>query len=157
MPVKKTIAIVGATEKEGKLLAEKLATSKQHLLLVSDDLEMLSSFKASLTEKIPNADIDSIECVKDGCWEADVILLAVPEKEEKTMGRLMKEVATQKIVATVLQGACEHAELQKLLPYSRLVNIQIDYDSDQIKVSGTHADANKEISNIFIESGFQLQ
>jgi predicted dinucleotide-binding enzyme len=157
MPVKKTIAIVGATEKEGKSLSEKLAKSQHHLLLVSENPEKLSSFRESLKEKIPGADVDSIQCVKDGCWEADIILLAVPENEEKTIGKLMKEVATQKIVGTVLPPACEHSELQKLLPYSRLVNLEIDYDSDRIKVSGNNVDANKEISNIFIESGFQLQ
>lgn len=150
----KTIAIVGATEREGVLLSEKLACAKQRLLLVSDNPEKLLALQAKVLEVRPQADVDVVECIKDGCWEADIIILCVPASVDKMVAMLMKEVSTQKIVVSILQKQCDGEELQKLLPYSKLVNLTVDQYSNQISVAGADATANEEILNIFLQAGF---
>jgi hypothetical protein len=150
---KKTIAIVGATEKEGTQIAGKIANKHNRLLLVSENMEKLISLQNILSKKDPDAEIETIECVKDGCWEADIILLAVQPEDEKKVAEMMKEVATQKIVGSLSENTIPVDELQKILPYSRLVKVSGISDSKNISVTGNDAGANKEILDIFLHAG----
>ena len=101
MATKKTIAIVGATDKTGRAIVNQFASMPYRLLLVSNNPNELYQFTKKITKEYPDAEIESLECVKDGCWEADVIIIAVAPAEEKQVAELMKEVATQKIVVVV--------------------------------------------------------
>lgn len=156
MAVKKTIAIVGATEKAGIEIANEFASEDYRLLLVSDNMEKLSDVTEKLSQKKPAAEIESIECVKDGCWEADIIVLAVAANEEKMVAEMMKEVATQKIVVSLSDCDIQNEQLQKILPYSKLVNVSYIANSKEISIAGNNAPANKEISDIFLKAGYYL-
>jgi len=102
MSVKRSIAILGATEEIGKKIAFRLMHSDFSLLLISNHKEALDYLSKNIEEKKPKAEINFIECVKDGCWEADIIILAVEPMEENRVAQLMKEVATRKIVVSIL-------------------------------------------------------
>ena len=115
MSVKKTIAIVGATEKNGTEITNRFAQTDYRLLLVSNDIRQAYTIIKKYTENKPTAEIDSIECVKDGCWEADIIILAVPSHEEKIVAEMMKEVATQKIVVSISCQESQNVELQPFI------------------------------------------
>ena len=156
MSVMKTIAIVGATEKAGTEIATEFAGKDYRLLLISDNVEKLSILSEKLSQKKSTAEIESIECVKDGCWEADIIFLAVAPEEEKMVAQMMKEVATQKIVVSLSKCDIEHQQLQQILPYSKLVNINHVAGSKEIIIAGNDALANKEISDIFLGAGYHL-
>ena len=153
MPLKKTIAIVGATGKTGTQIANQLMQSDYRLLLVSNNKEQLDYLLKNITDKNPKAEIDSIECVKDGCWEADIIILAVPSQEEKMVAEMMKEVATQKIVVSIANVESEKVDLPHLLPYSRLVKV-FNIQSKEIFIGGDHEEANQEILAIFKNAGY---
>jgi predicted dinucleotide-binding enzyme len=154
MSVKKTIAIVGATENKGAEFANKLAGKGFRLLLISNDSEKLSHLSESIAADKPNAEVDTLECVKDGCWEADVIILSVACSEEKAVAGIIKEVATQKIVAIVSDERNLPEELQHILPYSRLVKVSFGSYLKEMIISGNNDDANEEIAEIFNQAGY---
>jgi predicted dinucleotide-binding enzyme len=156
MALKKTIAIVGATDKKGTEIANDFAFMDYRLLLVSDNMNKISVLSKSLFEKGSTAEIDTVECVKDGCWEADIIILAVDAEQKKMVAEMMKEVATQKIVVVVSESDNEHQEIQQVLPHSKLVSATIIENSKEIILSGNDEWANKEISNIFLKAGYRL-
>ncbi len=150
MAVRKTIAIVGATEKAGVEIVERFSGMPYRLLLVSNNAEQLSQLATDISRKNRNAEIDTLECVKDGCWEADIIILAVPACEEKQAAEMMKEVATQKIVVVVSNTEVEH-----FLPYCKVVKISFAAKNKMI-LSGNNLTANEEISKIFNQAGYQV-
>ncbi len=154
MAAKKTIAIVGATEKAGTQIANKLAQNDYRLLLVSNNINQLTQLSKNITDKKLKAEIDAIECVKDGCWEADIIILAVPAHEEKKVAGMMKDVTTQKIVVSISNEKNATTGLQQILPYSKLVEVSNILKSKEIFISGENKEANEEILTIFQEAGY---
>ena len=157
MSVKKTIAIVGATESKASDIVYQFAKSDFRLLLISNDVTSLSLLSENIMSTNPQAEIDFVECVKDGCWEADVIILATSFDEEKYVAELMKEVATQKIVVSISDERNSHDALQQILPHSKLVKVSFTFHSNAILVSGFDEEANSEISEIFEKAGYVVK
>lgn len=156
MPVKRSIAIVGATEEAGIEIASDFACEHYRLLLVSNDLVRLSQLQKNIFRKHPKAEIDVIECMKDGCWEADIIILAVPSYEEKIAAGMMKEVATQKIVVRLSSQENEDVAFQQILPNSKLVRVSDILASKEIVIAGSDQEANEEVAGIFQNAGFHI-
>jgi len=154
MAVKKSIAIIGATEKAGSEIASKLAKDDYRLLLVSNNEKELTHLLNNINKNKPIAEIDTIGCIKDGCWEADIIILAVDSNDAKEMAEKMKEVATQKIVVQILSQQNIDTSLQHLLPYSKIVEVFNILKSTEILITGNDDEANKEISGIFHNAGY---
>jgi len=155
MATKKTIAIVGATEDAGRAIVDRFASMPYRLLLISHNPDDLNRLTEAIAKQHPAAEVESLECVKDGCWEADIIIVAVEGAEEQKVAELMKEVATQKVVVVVTQNENECKEMEKLLPYSKIVKAFINMETVEIILSGNNEAVNEEISNIFIQAGFQ--
>jgi predicted dinucleotide-binding enzyme len=153
MAANKTIAIIGATEKNGIDIATRFAQINARLLLVTNKMEKLPEVLEMITRRKPIAEIDTAECVKDGCWEADIILLAVEPSEENKVAEMMKEVATQKIVVSISDKELENESLQQILPHSKLVKVS-NVLSKEIFIAGEDEEANEEILNIFLEAGY---
>lgn len=163
MSVRKSIAIVGATENIGEKITMRFMKSNYSLLLISNNKDKLDYLAKKVAEKKPKAEINSMECVKDGCWEADIIILAVPAFEEGEVAKLMKEVATQKIVVDVSNEENACGELQKILPYSKVVRVFGDFYSKELIIKGDSETVNepawaaaREISEIFIQAGYRV-
>lgn len=154
MAIKKTIAIVGATEKTGTALLNQFVQTDYRLLLVSKDIDKLNQLAQNIRAKNSKAEIDSVECVKDGCWEADIIILAVVPQQEREVAEIMKEVATQKIVVSISDERNANKDLQKILPYSKLVSVGNILQSKEIFISGIDHAVNEEISTIFNHAGY---
>ena len=134
MAAKKTIAIIGAAGEMGSAIAKALINSNYRLLLMSRNKGNIGKLYAYLKRTSPSAEVAVIECEKEACWEADIILLAVPYKVEKEVAEKIREVATQKIaidlsnplnetydylITTPDTSAAE--ELQTALPNSKVV------------------------------------
>jgi predicted amino acid dehydrogenase len=154
MANKKTIAIVGATGNTGRAIVNQLASVPYRLLLFSNKSGELYQFTKDISKKYPGADVESIECVKDGCWEADIIVIAVADGEEKEVAILMKDVATQKIVVAVAQKENDCEELQKFLPYSKVLKAYINAETNEVLLSGKSETVNEEILDIFSQAGY---
>lgn len=153
--MKKTIAVVGATEKNGKAIAKKLASGCYRLLLVSDEATELEQLGNNITTKQPNSDVETLDCVKEGCWEADIIILAVPPEKMLEVASKIKEVATQKIVIEMWGDENKSTELKKILPYSKLVSVS-GFGSPEIIINGEHKAVNEEIKQIFMPDAFSV-
>lgn len=159
MAAKKTIAIAGATGKTGIVIANKLANADYRLLLISKDEPRLTEILIDIKRKAPEAEADISNCEKEGCWEADIIILADPFYAAKEVAEKIKEVATQKIVVSVLnldtlfvQPPIE--ELQVLLPHSQVVKVFHISKTGQTLISGDDEDAVQTISNMVESAGF---
>lgn len=154
--MKKTIAIVGATEATGKTIIEKIAYTHYRLLLISNTLREPGHLRDELSAAHPGIEIDILDCLKDGCWEADIIILAVPPENLREVAERIKEVATQKIVIEIFSAKDNLQELSKILPYSRLVSISGDLQSE-INISVDDKSVAAEISKIFNLADFHAR
>lgn len=155
MAVKKTIAIVGATENEGRRIANQFACMPYRFLFISNKMIELEELTNLILEKYPEAEIENLECIKDGCWEADIIILAVPPDENQKVAGLIKEVATQKIVVEISDEEKDLNELRKILPYSKLVRVSGNFQLKEIVIKGDNEIVNEEIRTIFNGVGYK--
>ena len=70
-----------------------------------------------------------MNCAREGCWEADLILLATAPFKESAIANAIREVAIQKMGISVKKVdnyenmSCK--KLEKLLPHSKVVIAQI--------------------------------
>ncbi len=119
----KTIAIVGAANKEAENILKVLLRANCHLLLLASDQIELRQISKVLKKEKPVAGISLIDCIRDGCWEADVVVIAVPVEKEKEVAERVKEVVTQKIVISMkIADTIPGIKLQQLLPFSKVVH-----------------------------------
>ena len=88
--------------------------------------------------------------MRDGCWEADIIILDISDDEQQEVVELIKEVATQKIVVSFSEN--ENNELQALLKYSKVVKVFNAINSPALSFWGKDQDAVLEASGIFKNS-----
>jgi len=174
---KKTIAIIGATEIMGAAITKNLSKGNYRLLLFGHDREKLEILAEEIKEISPAADIECLGCLVDASWEADIIISAVPAGAEKEIAKMIKDVATQKIVISIPEpinisgsyismdtSAAE--ELQKLLPNSKVVKTfnaadAIDLtlalaDGKQIDsfIAGDDKEAVQAVKEIVSNAGF---
>ena len=180
MTVRKTIAIIGASGEMGSAFAKALVNSNYRLLLMSRDRSKAEQLSACLRKNTPTAEVGVISCEKDACWEADIILLTVPYKEEKEVAEKIREVATQKVIIDVsnpLNESHDHLitapdtsaaeELQKALPNSKVVKAfstifaadlnRSDKERNQIKtfIAGDDQEALQTVNEMAIAMGLQ--
>jgi predicted dinucleotide-binding enzyme len=121
--VKKTIAIIGATDKMGTAVAKELVTGPYHLLLLGDDADCLDHLLGELNAIAPGTDAEVVHCMIDASWEADIIILAIPLCEENKIAVKIREVATGKTVISIADsdGEMTTQELKERLPYSKVI------------------------------------
>lgn len=178
MTTPKTIAIIGATEKMGSAIAESLAKSNNRLLLMSNEAEKLEALKSKLENVYGSATIDIISCSKEASWEADIIVVAMPNEDEKNVAEKIRDVAVGKIVISISNplkqnyGELIHSntsvaeELQKMLPYSKVVktlntklasnfiSIVIDGNKPDTFIAGNNGEAVDTVSELIRTAGF---
>jgi predicted dinucleotide-binding enzyme len=158
-----TIAIVGAEGKTGSVLAYKFAQHNRYrLLLVSEDESQLSQLSDSIMENFPDTELESIGCLKDGCWEADIIMLDVPTSSVIEVAKKIQEVATQKIVFTLSANEDNipspfalTGEWQQLLPNAKVVTAFNKLTTTETVLAGNDEESVQTIAEIIRKIGFQ--
>ena len=137
MAVKKTIALIGEIQGKEKILS-RLAKNYR-LLWVTNEDDPYTHLSQSTISEFSEAEVEIIACAKEGCWEADIIVLKVNEIEKELIEGI-REVATQKIV--VVLGKDEDTVpalvnklllVQEGLPYSKVVRV---YPEPETVVAG---------------------
>lgn len=134
MSAKKTIAIIGATGNMGSAIAKSLAKGNYRLLLIGSSSEKMEALYSEIQIMQPLADIEIMNCAFEGCWEADIIIPAVPYAAEREVAAKIRDVATGKIVISIsnplneaytalvtVTGKSAGEELQSALPYTKVV------------------------------------
>jgi 8-hydroxy-5-deazaflavin:NADPH oxidoreductase len=146
MAAKKTIAIIASTEQKVSAIVNKLYLENYRLLLLSKCADQFNELSTEVQSKYPGAEFEVIDCMREGCWEADIIILDISCSEQKEVAELIKEVATQKIVVSFVEN--ENNEIQNLLKYSKIVTAFNTPDSSHISLCGKNQDAVLEVSEI---------
>jgi len=162
MAVKQTIAFIGAADELCTVLVKKLAEANYPLLFISNDGYRYQQLTDQIKSDIPNADIETTDCVKEGCWEADIIALFDNTTLEKELIERIKVVATQKIVICIStsgianSASMETRDLQQMLPNSKVIQLFYDPARLQLLVAGANQEAINLVSIIFENAGFKI-
>lgn len=123
----KTIAILTKQEDSPLELLKVLAGQKLQLLVVSSNQERNLRLIKQFEQLDSEAELDFISCEKEGCWEADVIILYQVAEFPSAIIERIREVATQKTVLVVSQGHAqsEGLDFKELLPHSRVIAVAL--------------------------------
>ena len=146
MAAKKTIAIITSTEQKTSAVVNKFSGEGYRLLLLEKELNQLSELSAEIKLTHPALEFEVVNCLKDGCWEADIIILDISCGEQKEVAELIKEVATQKPVISFSDH--ENIELENSLKYSKVVTVVKKGASNETSLCGKDHDALIEVSEI---------
>tara|TARA_R100000935_G_C2799660_1_gene149863 strand:+ start:595 stop:1071 length:477 start_codon:yes stop_codon:yes gene_type:complete len=154
----KTMAILGDTGKFSPALLEILAKLDLRLLFVSEDEALKEKLKQELGDLKTIGEIDFTGCERDGCWEADMIVLYKPDATTSEHIERIKEVATQKIVLIISEEIKpqEIEGLKNLLPNSKLVEVAFSKDQDKINLCSDDPKIKAEVKRLFESSGVQI-
>jgi hypothetical protein len=143
MKVKETIAFIGKADDSSSSLIRKLARKNYPLVLVTKDDPDLVKLSGQILDETPQADVEIIDCVKEGCWEADVIVLANAVTPEPEWVENIKAVATQKILVYLSfteKDATYPVEmtkaLRRLMPHSKVVQARLNPVSQVVDITG---------------------
>jgi len=179
MQTKQTIAIIGATGNMGAAISKSLAKGNYRLLLRATDQDKLQDLINTIRTENSSADVEAIDCPVNACWEADIIIAAVPYSAEKEVAEKIREVANQKIVISISNPLNESfnglvtapdtsaaEELQTLLPHSKVVKaFNTTFASDFITpvidgkqvdsfIAGNDEEALQTVSQLITTAGF---
>lgn len=135
MATKGTIALIASTLERTIAIVNKLSVKNYRLLLVSKYENEFDEFSQKIQIDHPGMEVDVITCMKDGCWEADIIILDVPPTEQREVAAMIMEVATQKLVINFSNDyrlTFDENNLQKLLKHSKVVNVSDTSNSFEI-------------------------
>lgn len=146
MAAKKTIAIIASTEQKTSTIVNKFLVENYRLLLLEKEPNQLNELSAEIKLKHPSLEFEIVNCLKDGCWEADIIILDVSCGEQKEVAELIKDVATQKPVISFSDH--ENIELENLLKHSRVVTVVNAGGMNESSLCGKDRDALIEVSEI---------
>lgn len=156
--MKNTIAVLRNSGEFTPVMIGILVQQDLRLLFVSEDESKNEILEKQLRSKPAVAEMDFITCEREGCWEAEIIIVNESEKFSNGLIEKIREVSTQKIVWLVSEttGQCEKPALEKLLPFSKLVKINFDHRGKEFSVSGRDIEAKTEVLKIFENLDYKL-
>lgn len=157
MATKNTIAVIASAKEKAKAVVQKISDKNCRVLLVSKHDDEYVHLQEEMQSKYPSMELEIIDCMKDGCWEADIIILNLGGDEEKVAAEMIREVATQKLVISFSDKeiGCSENDLQKLLHNSRVVKVFSSGDEHNISLKGTDEDV-LEAASLLLGNGRQL-
>lgn len=162
----------------GSAIARSLY-GKYRLLLMSRDETKLVDLKDELTKSTTDPEVYAISCAREAAWEADIIIVATPYQAEREVAEKIREVAVGKIVISISNphdtsynrivtsdDSSAAEELQKLLPYSKVVKtFNTTFAADFMTarkggkkvdafIAGNNSDAVETVSRVVSSAGF---
>jgi polyisoprenoid-binding protein YceI len=150
---KRTIAIIGATEKMGSAFSKNLAKSNYRLLLFDHNEKKLNALAREIKKSVPSADIDFMNCAASATWEADVIIPDFPTGSEKELVQKIEPFTNRKIVISF-----SNENLQKILPGATIVKISGPDGTMKAKgkllIDGNDDEAIRTATEIIRAAGF---
>jgi predicted dinucleotide-binding enzyme len=145
---------------------------------MSAEAEKLEALKTKLGTSGASAEVETILCSTEACWEADIIIIATPHEAAAEIADKIRAVATGKIVISVSNpmnsqyavqvesGTSVAEELQKLLPDSKVVktfntafvtdinNPLLNGKALDAYIAGNNGDAVEAVSSMIKTAGF---
>jgi predicted dinucleotide-binding enzyme len=98
MNTKQVVAVIGASGNMGSALAKSLSKGNYRVLLNSSKTNVIHSLLNEIKSNNPIADIEIVGDYTEACWEADIIILAIPYSAEKQVAASIRSVVNQKII-----------------------------------------------------------
>lgn len=121
--MKQTVAIIGAGEPDGSILALMFARAGCRLLLSDRDPQRARGVLSEIRRSNPAPDAEVLECARISSWEADIIVVAAPFAAREEVIEKIREVANGKIVAAVVSSRSAADLYARALPHSRFVGL----------------------------------
>ena len=139
----------------------KLAREGYPLVLVSGSNHHLELLLKQILSEIPEADLQIADCAREGCWEADIIILnGIVNMREEFIEKI-REVTTQKILVFIpseekdqISVADRTSTLKRLLPNSKVMQVVLQPVSLIAEITGEEQEYIDLISVIFQEIGY---
>ena len=178
--MKQTIAIVGAAGSMGAGIARNLANAGHSILLAGSRREKLIELLGNIKSVTPHADVEILDCAHEASWEADIIIPAVPYTAQREVANKIRDVATGKIVISIVNPLNETIDglvtapttsaaekLAVLLPYSKIVKAfntvtPADFNMPDLGgsrvdcfVAGDDASAVETVAGLVKQGGFR--
>ncbi len=127
MSTKQTIAVIGASGNMGAAISKTLAKGNNRLLLFASEKDKVEILAKEIIDSTASAEVEVLECPTDASWEADIIILSVPNQAEKEIAEKIREVANQKVVISLTNPYNSSVEeLQKLFPNSKVIKASLE-------------------------------
>ena len=136
MRTKQIIAVIGANRNIGSDISRSLSRGNYKLLLFANEPDQLTNLVQEIIAANPTADVEAIDCSVNASWEADIIILDIPDHTEEAIAEKIREVANQKIIIsltnslhdtdkgfTINKDLSAAEKLQYLLPNSKVVKV----------------------------------
>jgi NADPH-dependent F420 reductase len=155
--MKKTIAIIGAGGTMGSSIAKSLGRAGYRLLLADQDSTKIGEIAREIHEKYGNAEVETLDCLHEASWEADIIIPAVWYQSQAGVAAKIKDVVTGKIVVSIANplndtydglltdpSTSAAEELATLLPNAKIVkafNTTFAADFNAPRIGGIPADS----------------
>lgn len=155
MGTKETIAVLGLTEKVEYPFLSKLA-EHYRLLIVSDQGKDYTELIKPIDGNTSKSTIEFIDCAKDGCWEADIILLWDGFRQETKELQRLQAVATQKIIL-VLTVQEENTIPHSLFPHSKIINLFKNPITKEVQITGQDKEAIQTIADLIHKTEYYQQ
>jgi len=179
MNTKQVVAVIGASGNMGSALARNLSKGNYRILLHSSKTGAMQSLLSEIKNNRFSADVEVVDDEIEVCWEADVIILAVPYAVEKRVAEGIRSVVNQKVIISVSNPLNDHCdglltrpgisaaeELQKQLPNAKVVKafntvFAGDFDQPVIQeqrldcfIAGDDEDALEVVYDLVKAAGF---
>jgi predicted dinucleotide-binding enzyme len=174
MQTKQTIAIIGNIKGWTPEVYGNIASGNYRILFPGNDNQASDALINDVKSKYPLADMESIDCMINACWEADIIITTVPFENSAESNEKLQRVACQKTVIVVVSDSCtpgnQHNEIlmaagvQQLLPYSKIIVALYNADKEnnglitlQNGVASRHKEALESAADILELAGFSIK
>jgi NADPH-dependent F420 reductase len=179
MNTKQVVAVLGASGEMGSAFARSLSKGNYRILLHASKTDALQSMVNEIKSNRFSTDVEVVDDDIEACWEADVIILAVPYAAEKKVAERIRSVVNQKVVISIsnpLKDDCDGLltqpgisaaeELQKQLPNAKVFKafntvFASDFDQPVIQeqrldcfIAGDDEDALKVVCDLVKTAGF---
>ena len=134
MNTKQVVAVIGASGKMGSALGRDLSKGNYRVLLCSSETAAVQRLLKEIKSHYSFADVDIIDDDVEACWEADIIILALPYAAETEVAERIRSVVNQKVIISISNpinncydgfrtppGISAAEELQKQLPNAKVI------------------------------------
>jgi len=167
MRTKQTIAVIGATGNMGSAIAKSLSVGNYRLLLHARDFNTCKQLATEILAIHRLADAEAMDCSMNACWEADIIIIATPDTENKEVSLRIREVASQKIVISIVNSLNDtyrgmipapetngKEDIQQLLPHSKVVKVVMDSKRAAVNIAGIDQNAVEMVKELMSSAGY---
>jgi hypothetical protein len=161
MKVKETIAFIGEADETCAELIQKLASGNYPLVLVTKGKDHFEGLSKKILNDVPEADVETINCEREGCWEADIIVFNRLRADDLNLAEKIREVTNQKTLVCLLNKEDQLSTSEKevktfreALPNAQWVQVVFDPVAGRMYITGAN-DVSAIVAHIFYQVGYR--